>query len=120
MTKFLLFGLLSMSVIAIPAPAAVCQAKSGNTTVALLELYTSEGCDSCPPADRWFAGLPERGLGPDRVVPLADLCELQRRCGSSATLHVIESRYGHDGFLKEDVQIGAILSEALDFAGGAR
>lgn len=60
------------------------------------------------------------GISSDRVVPLADLCELQRRCGASATLHVIESRYGHDGFLKEDAQIGAILVEALALAGGAR
>jgi len=60
------------------------------------------------------------GIASDRVVPLADLCELQRRCGSSAALHVIESRYGHDGFLKEDAQIGAILAEALALDGGAR
>jgi hypothetical protein len=63
--------LLSMSLLALPVPAAVCQAKSGTTSVALLELYTSEGCDSCPPADRWIAALPKNGLGPDRVVPLA-------------------------------------------------
>jgi homoserine O-acetyltransferase len=54
------------------------------------------------------------GIASDRVVPLADLCELQRRCGAAATLHVIDSRYGHDAFLKEDAQIGALLHEALN------
>jgi len=56
------------------------------------------------------------GIASDRVVPLADLCELQRCCGAATTLHVIDSRYGHDAFLKEDAQIGALLQEAL---GGA-
>ncbi|MEO5626425.1 MAG: homoserine O-succinyltransferase [Dokdonella sp.] len=54
------------------------------------------------------------GIASDRVVPLADLCDLQRRCGAAATLHVIDSRYGHDAFLKEDVQIGALLHEILN------
>jgi len=53
------------------------------------------------------------GIASDRLVPLADLCELQRRCGAPAALHVIDSRYGHDAFLKETAQIGPLISEAL-------
>lgn len=50
--------------------AASCTAESGARRVPLLELYTSEGCDSCPPADRWVSGLPSRGLPADTVVTL--------------------------------------------------
>ncbi|MFO0974000.1 MAG: DUF1223 domain-containing protein [Phycisphaerae bacterium] len=39
--------------------------------VALLELYTSQECNSCPPADAAISALPEQGYGLEKVVPLA-------------------------------------------------
>jgi hypothetical protein len=53
--------------------AASCQAnaKSGAQTASVVELYTSEGCDSCPPADKWFSTLRAQPGGAAPVIPLA-------------------------------------------------
>lgn len=37
------------------AAAPACRATSGSLARPLIELYTSEGCDSCPPAERWLS-----------------------------------------------------------------
>ena len=50
--------------------AGDCTAQSPSTRTPVIELYTSEGCSSCPPADRWLSGLKD-AAAQGRVVAQA-------------------------------------------------
>ena len=49
----------------------VITAQSPKNRVVLLELYTSEGCSSCPPAEKWLSSLKDSGVSSQQLIPLA-------------------------------------------------
>jgi hypothetical protein len=59
---------LLASGVAVFAAGPVCQAESAATLTPVIELYTSEGCSSCPPADRWLSTLKDSAAGGKAVV----------------------------------------------------
>lgn len=67
----LVISVVSWLVIAAAAESPPLKAISPSHTVALLELYTSEGCNSCPPADKWLQSILSQRFQTDQVIPLA-------------------------------------------------
>src|SRR5947208_15491894 len=49
-------------------PATVFE--SGDTQSTLIELFTSEGCSSCPPAEKWMSGLKSNQDLWKKIIPV--------------------------------------------------
>ena len=69
--KTLLLVLSAMVMSGANSSAAERRFQSGPQQIALVELYTSEGCSSCPPAEAWLSRQKENPALWKQFVPLA-------------------------------------------------
>lgn len=97
MRPFLFFAGAALAATA-GVPAAEQRFTSGPNRVSLIELYTSEGCSSCPPAERWLGSLRDApGLWRD-FVPVALHVNYWDRLGwpdRFATREFTQRQYAH-------------------------
>ncbi len=84
------------------------------TRTAVVELYTSEGCSSCPPADRWLSSLKnESGLFRN-FVPIAFHVDYWDDIGwkdrfASPAYSARQRRYAQSGTLSQVYTPGVVL-----------
>ena len=91
-----------------------CGARYVARTAPTAFLRLSESIDlQCVDPARVHVPVTVVAVAEDRLVPLADACALVEAL-PDARLRVLNSRYGHDAFLKEHDAIARVLSSVLD------
>ncbi|MEP4485804.1 MAG: DUF1223 domain-containing protein [Halioglobus sp.] len=106
MRKILAVVALASLLFATIAPAQEqLRFSSGSAQATLLELYTSEGCSSCPPADRWYSTLLAHPRLWQSVVPVSFHVDYWNHLGwddrfSKAEFSSRQRQYKREGNLK--------------------
>jgi hypothetical protein len=92
--------------------------ESGSEQTALIELYTSEGCSSCPPAEAWLSQLKDDARLWKRFVPIAFHVDYWDRLGwrdrfSSKQWTERQTRYA-SLWKSESIYTPAVLQNGLE------
>jgi len=121
------FNLLLVTVAIAGCGASAVGAPATWRRVVLVELFTSQGCSSCPPADAFVRDLPALGFGRDRVVPLtfhvdywddlgwkdpfatAVFTDRQRAYARSRTLRSPDGQAGIDGIYTPQMIVDGLV-----------
>jgi hypothetical protein len=102
------------------AVAAECRATAPAKPPLVVELYTSEGCSSCPPADRWLSTL----KGRDDIVALGFHVNYWDRLGwpdRLASREITERQYERNRVLgRPNVYTPQVLADGRDWTGWPR
>jgi hypothetical protein len=98
-------SLIATIVIANHAAAASLTLSSQGQHTTLIELYTSEGCSSCPPADRWLSRLKDDPRLWKQIVPAAFHVDYWNYLGwhdrfADARFSKRQGEYQRHGYLK--------------------
>lgn len=83
--------------------------ESGEQQTALIELYTSEGCSSCPPADNWLSGLKSDPKLWKEFVPVAFHVDYWDYIGWKDTL-ALAGNTQRQGQYKDENKIGFVYT----------
>ena len=108
-------GCLLVLMLAVPFTAYAEQWRSGDKRTDVVELFTSEGCSSCPPADRWLSSLKDRPGLFEEFIPLAFHVDYWDYIGwkdpyASSAYSQRQRQYERDGQLSQVYTPGIVIN----------